>query len=181
MKVVRPIIISNGVPLLLKEFGTIAGTEKEGKNGGTRPIIIVKDPRVSRPYLFSDGQNIYNRVVLVCRVNVYIPASLGRRPVLRQTRYVKNCTHFTYSLRTDSYGSCRECCKQFEINTARHLLSAVFIARHFKYRKQKTQPNLQSETLFLSIIFRRFLINFVSYQTNRRCQTSIKVSVVPGT
>ena len=30
-----------------------------------------------------DGQNMYNRVVLVCTVNVYIPSSLGRRPILR--------------------------------------------------------------------------------------------------
>ena len=43
----------------------------------------VKDPRAARPYLFSDGQNMYNRVVLVCTVNVYILASLGRRPILR--------------------------------------------------------------------------------------------------
>ena len=45
--------------------------------------VIVKDPKASRPYLFSDGQNMYNRVVLVCTVNDYIPASLGRRSILR--------------------------------------------------------------------------------------------------
>ena len=44
---------------------------------------LVKDTRAARPYLLSDGQNMYNRVVLVCTVNVYIPASLGRRPILR--------------------------------------------------------------------------------------------------
>ena len=33
--------------------------------------------------LFYDGQNMYNRVVLVCTVNVYIPASLGRWLILR--------------------------------------------------------------------------------------------------
>ena len=53
---------------------------------------IFKDPRTSRPYLFPDGQNMYNRVVLVCTVNVYMPASLGQR------YYVKNY-HFTYILR----------------------------------------------------------------------------------
>ena len=37
---------------------------------------IVHDPRAARPYLFSDGKNIYNQVVLVCTGNVYIPASL---------------------------------------------------------------------------------------------------------
>ena len=42
-----------------------------------RPEIIFKDPRTARPYSLSDGQNMYNRVVLVCTVNVYIPASLG--------------------------------------------------------------------------------------------------------
>ena len=51
-----------------------------------------------RQNLFSDGQNMYNRVVLVCTVNVYTFASLGRRPILRyqvlQVR--KNCTQFTY-------------------------------------------------------------------------------------
>ena len=26
--------------------------------------IIVQDPRAARPYLFSDGRNMYNRVVL---------------------------------------------------------------------------------------------------------------------
>ena len=78
-----------------------------------RPLLV-QDPRAARPYLFSDGQNMYNRVVLVCTVNVYIPASLGRWPILR---YLQNCTHFTYSLRTDPYVSCWEYCKQFEINS----------------------------------------------------------------
>ena len=120
----------------------------------------MKDPRAARLSLFSDGQNIYNRVVLVCTVNVHIPPCLGRRPILRYYRYLRNCTHFTYSLRTDSYINCREYCKQFEIDSARHLLSAVFIARHFTYRKQKTQPYLQSETLFLSIILRGLFNTF---------------------
>ena len=75
----------------------------------------------------------------------------------RYYRYLRICTHFTNSLRTDSYVSCKEYCKIFEINTARHLLLAIFIARYFKYRKQKTQPYLQSETLFLCIIFRGLL------------------------
>ena len=44
--------------------------------------MLVQDTRAARPYLFSDGQNMYNRAVLVCTVNVYIPASLGRRPIL---------------------------------------------------------------------------------------------------
>ena len=48
-----------------------------------RISIIGRNPRAARPYLFSDGQNMYNRVVLVCTVNVYIPSSLGRRPILR--------------------------------------------------------------------------------------------------
>ena len=46
-------------------------------------IIIDQDPRAPRPYLFSDAQNIYDRVVLVCTVSVYKFASLGRRPILR--------------------------------------------------------------------------------------------------
>ena len=45
--------------------------------------LIVQDPRAARPYLFSDEQNMYNRVVLVCTVNLYMPASLGRRSILR--------------------------------------------------------------------------------------------------
>ena len=51
-------------------------------------------------------KNMYNRVVLVCTVKVCIPASLGRRGQFsgtRHCRYLQNCTHFTYSLRTDSY------------------------------------------------------------------------------
>ena len=47
------------------------------------------------------------------------------KPNSPRSRYVRNCTHFTSSLRTDSYVGCREYCKQFEINTARHLLLAV--------------------------------------------------------
>jgi hypothetical protein len=46
-------------------------------------IGIDQDPRAPRPYLFSDGQNMYNEVVLVYAVNVYKPASLGRRPILK--------------------------------------------------------------------------------------------------
>ena len=45
--------------------------------------IVVQDPIGPRPYLFSDGQNMYNRVVLVCTVKVYIHARLGRGPILR--------------------------------------------------------------------------------------------------
>ena len=45
--------------------------------------LIVQDPRATRPQLFSDGQNMYNRLVLVCAVNVYIPTSLGLWLILR--------------------------------------------------------------------------------------------------
>ena len=45
--------------------------------------VIGRDLRAARPYLFSDGQNIYNQVVLVSTVNVYISVSLGRRPILQ--------------------------------------------------------------------------------------------------
>ena len=63
--------------------------------------VIVQDPRDPRPYLFSNGQNMYNRVVLVCTVKVYIPNSevpgntgnLGDvwplRLVWQLTKYVK--------------------------------------------------------------------------------------------
>ena len=102
-------------------------------------MVIVQDPRAARPNLFSDGQNMYHLVVLVCTVNVYIPASLCRRPILRY-QVCKKFTHFTYSLKTDSCVGCREYCKQFDINAARHLLSAVFIARHFNIERKK--PNL---------------------------------------
>ena len=55
--------------------------------------------------LFSGGQNIYNRAVLVCTVNVHMPASLGRRPIFRyqvqnqssdckQSEY--NCLNYRY-------------------------------------------------------------------------------------
>ena len=43
-------------------------------------VVIVRDPRAARPYLFSDGQNMYNGVVLVCTVNVY---SWGRQLIIR--------------------------------------------------------------------------------------------------
>ena len=36
-------------------------------------FLIVQDPRAARPYLFSDGQNMYYRVVLVCTVNYTYP------------------------------------------------------------------------------------------------------------
>ena len=49
-----------------------------------------QDPRAPVSYLFSDGENMYNRVVLVCTVNLYILASMGRRPILRhQVLYVR--------------------------------------------------------------------------------------------
>ena len=59
--------------------------------------IIVQGPRAPGLYLFSDGQNMYNRVVLVCTVNLY--ASLGRRSILwyQVPQIRKNCTHFTYN------------------------------------------------------------------------------------
>ena len=46
------------------------GLEHDGANRQslTFVIIIVQYPGVSRPYLFSDGKNMYNRVVLVCTV-----------------------------------------------------------------------------------------------------------------
>ena len=67
--------------------------------------MIVQDPRAARLYLFSDAQNIYDRVMLVCTVSVCILASLGRWPILRyQVRQVsKNLTNFTYSLRAHFY------------------------------------------------------------------------------
>ena len=81
---------------------------------------------------------MYNRVVLVCIVvNVYIPASLDRLPILR---YLENCTHFTYSLRTDSYLNCREYCKQFEINTTRHLQSTVIMSKCFNAEVRGSNP-----------------------------------------
>ena len=103
--------------------------------------MLQLDTRAPRPYLFSDGQDMYNRLVLMCTVNVYILARLGRWPILRHQvlQVRKNSTHFTYSLETDSYVCCREYGKKIEINTARHLLWVVFIARYVKYRKQKTQ------------------------------------------
>jgi hypothetical protein len=76
-------------------------------------MLIVEDPRAARPYLYSDGQNMYNRVVLVCTVNVYIPPdgqnmynrvvlvctvnvyippNLGQRPILR---YLRGCLDST--------------------------------------------------------------------------------------
>ena len=46
-------------------------------------FLLGRDLRAPRPYLFSDGWNMYNREVLVCTVNVYIPAIMGWRPILR--------------------------------------------------------------------------------------------------
>ena len=61
--------------------------------------LLVQDPSVARPYLFSGGQNMYNGVVLVGTMNVYIPASLGRRPIpfpgtrhYRYLRYLRGCS-----------------------------------------------------------------------------------------
>ena len=48
---------------------------KPSENSNNFSLVTVKDPRAPRPYLFFDGQNIYNRVVLLCTVNVYITAS----------------------------------------------------------------------------------------------------------
>ena len=40
-------------------------------------VALVQDPRAPRPYLFPEGQNMYNQVVLVCTVNIYIPSSFS--------------------------------------------------------------------------------------------------------
>ena len=32
--------------------------------------MLDQDPKDPKPYLFSDAQNVYNRVVLVCTVSV---------------------------------------------------------------------------------------------------------------
>ena len=124
---------------------------------------------------------MYNIVVLVCTVNVYIPLAWadGQSSGTRCYRYVKNCTHFTYSVRTDSYVRCREYYKQFKINTARHLLSAIFIARHLKCKKHNLTYSVR--LYFYPLYLWCFLIYFVSCQTNRSDQTSPKVPVVLDT
>ena len=105
-------------------------------------------------------------------MNVHKLTSLGQRLILSyKALYVpRNCTHFTYSLKTNSYVSCREYCKQFEINTAIHLLPDTL--------------NIDSNKHNLTYILRLYfylsylggsLIYFVSCQTNRRGQTSPKV------
>jgi hypothetical protein len=126
----------------------------------------------ARPSLFSDEQNMYNRVVLVCTANVYIPTSLGGRPILR---YLQSCTHFTYSVRTDSYVCFREYCKQFEI------LSAIFITRSLNIDSKKHNLAYSPRLDFYLLYLGSFLIYFISFQTNRKGQTSPKVPVVPGT
>ena len=57
--------------------------------------LLVQDPRAPRPYLLSDGHNLYNRVVLVCTARVYIPTSLGRQPI---PRYLRGCLAPTIGL-----------------------------------------------------------------------------------
>ena len=114
----------------------------------TALLLVSYSPRSQGPQtllIFWWTKCVQSSSISVYSERIHTP-SLVRRPILR---YLQNCTHFTYNVRTDSYVSCREYCKQFEINTTRHLLSAVFIARYFKYRKHKTQPYLQSEDWFL--------------------------------
>ena len=91
---------------------------------------------------------MYNRVVLVCKVNVYIPASLDRRSILRYLEIVLTLLTVRGLILTYVVGNI--------VNNLKILLPDIFLffASYFKYRKQKTQPYLQSETLFLSIIFR---------------------------
>ena len=61
---------------------------------------VVQDPRAPRSYLFSDGQNMYNRVVLVCTwtYTYPLPWADGQFSGTGYYRYLQNCTHFTYSL-----------------------------------------------------------------------------------
>ena len=89
--------------------------------------------------LFSDGQNIYNRVVLVCKVNVYIPASLDRRSILRYLEIVLTLLTVRGLILTYVVGNI--------VNNLKILLPDIFLffASYFKYRKQKTQPYLQYE------------------------------------
>ena len=66
----------------VKQIITSSG-HSEGSSRQSLHNVIVQDPRAPGPYLFSDGQNMYNRIVSVGTVNAYIPASLGRRSILR--------------------------------------------------------------------------------------------------
>ena len=54
-------------------------------------FLIVQDPRAVRPYLFSDEQNMYNRVALVCRGTYTFPLAWadGKFSGTRYYRYVK--------------------------------------------------------------------------------------------
>ena len=108
----------------------------------------IYNPR-SQTLLIFWWPNMYNRLELVCTVNVYIPAIMGRRPILRY-QVLKNCTHFTYSQRTDSYVICREYCKQFKI-----ILPDTFCQqyRHFKYRKKKKIKNTYSLILYFYLLY----------------------------
>jgi len=131
-------------------------------------ISIEQDPRAPRSNLFSDWQNMYNREVLVGTVNKYIAARLGRRPILRyQVLLVHKKLYSLYLQSVDWFLSCREYCKQFEINTAKYLLSLVFFATHFKYRKQKHNLTYSPRLYFIYYIYGVILIYFVSCQTNR--------------
>ena len=87
---------------------------------------------------------MYNRVVLVCKLTVYLPDSLSRGPILKYQLLQVPTNLYSFYLQCDDWFSlsCREYSKQLEMNTARHLLSTIFIVRYFKYRKQKPQLHL---------------------------------------
>ena len=51
---------------------------------------MVQDPRPARPYLYSDGQNIYNRVVLVYNERTrYYRYLKNLRFIWQLTKYIK--------------------------------------------------------------------------------------------
>ena len=125
--------------------------------------------------------------LIVCTVNVYIPASLSRRPILRNQvlQVRKNCTHFTYSLRTDSYVSCRDI-----VNNLKLILSDIFCRQYILPDTLNIESKKYNLTYSLRLFYfyllylGAFWIYFVSCQTNRRVQTSLevpKIPVAPGT
>ena len=142
-------------------------------------LLIVQDHRL---YLFSVGQNMYNRVVLACTVNIYIPASLGRRPILRY-QVLQVSTKILLTLLT-VWGLLLTLVIRNIGNNLRLVLPDTFCRQYLLSHTL----NIESKKLYLTYSLRLyfyvlylggFFMHFVSCQTNQRGQTSPKVPKAP--
>ena len=71
-----------------------------------KTTLLGRDPRAARPYLFSDGQNMYNRVVCMCVQSTYtypLAWADGQFSGTRYNSYLRGCLTPTIGLALTKY------------------------------------------------------------------------------